>query len=339
MLENALLGKVFQGSPDAVRMLMEIPTARESVIVSMAESAANRRLPGGYDLSEELARAVALAYRAKKSSPEIYKEGVPVSPFGMQESLFADEQGSTLERNRAVLLLADALNSKRPSDLRGILSVYNKEAQAAAAGQMDVWTGKVPTPEEIIQLVNEHFDKLTPDEKRELVDRSRAESQRTAREAVGAGADGAPQGMDAAERGEGDATQRAEIEALEAQGRTVDNEEAKSLIESLVRGAEKAEEIPLTIQNWDAQFGGDGKVTTPIEDVTMGENQFTKLMREGRNTKFGMVKPTLERPDIVIADTSKAKEGQNTSRPSSHVYVKTFVDETGERIYHFTQSP
>ena len=57
--------------------------------------------------------------------------------------------------------------------------------------------------------------------------------------------------------------------------------------------AEIAPEIDLTIQNWDALFGEDGIVSTPIGNVKMGENQFTKLMRQGRNGKLGMIKPTL----------------------------------------------
>ena len=46
--------------------------------------------------------------------------------------------------------------------------------------------------------------------------------------------------------------------------------------------------------------------------------------------------PTLKRPDIVISERSTANSGSETSRPSSHIYVKTFVNESGDRIYHFT---
>ena len=49
--------------------------------------------------------------------------------------------------------------------------------------------------------------------------------------------------------------------------------------------ANVAPEVELTIENWDALFGEDGRVVTPIGEVKMGENQFTKLMRQGREGK------------------------------------------------------
>lgn len=55
--------------------------------------------------------------------------------------------------------------------------------------------------------------------------------------------------------------------------------EAVDFIAQMELGADIAQEIPLTIENWDKEFGEDGIVSTPIGDVKMGENQFTKLMR------------------------------------------------------------
>ncbi len=51
--------------------------------------------------------------------------------------------------------------------------------------------------------------------------------------------------------------------------------------------AEVAPEMELTIENWNAEFGKDGIVQTPIGEVKMGENQFAKMMRQGRNTLLG----------------------------------------------------
>ena len=112
--------------------------------------------------------------------------------------------------------------------------------------------------------------------------------------------------------------------------------EAAEIIADMEEHAEVAPEIELTIENWDALFGEDGRVNTPLGEVKMGENQFTKLMRQGRNGKLGMIKPTLENPDIIIEDESKAKDGDTTERSSSYVYVKTFVKPDGSRYYYFT---
>lgn len=112
--------------------------------------------------------------------------------------------------------------------------------------------------------------------------------------------------------------------------------EAAEIIADMEEHAEVAPEIELTIENWDALFGEYGRVNTPLGEVKMGENQFTKLMRQGRNGKLGMVKPTLENPDIIIEDESQARDGDNTERPSSYVFVKTFLKGDGSRYYYFT---
>ncbi len=113
-------------------------------------------------------------------------------------------------------------------------------------------------------------------------------------------------------------------------------EQADALISQMEANAEVAPEIELTIENWDAQFGENGTVSTPIGDVKMGENQFTKLMRQGRDGKLGMIKPTLQSPDFVIEDESIAKEGDTTERASSYIFVKTFQKPDGSRYYYFT---
>ena len=112
--------------------------------------------------------------------------------------------------------------------------------------------------------------------------------------------------------------------------------EAVDFIAQMELGADIAQEIPLTIENWDKEFGEDGIVSTPIGDVKMGENQFTKLMRVGRNGKLGMIKPTLEYPDAIVEENSKAKEGMHTERPSSFIFIKSFRKSDGTRYYYFT---
>lgn len=119
-------------------------------------------------------------------------------------------------------------------------------------------------------------------------------------------------------------------------GRSLTEREAADLISELEESAEVAPLLDLTIENWDAEFGEDGIVNTPIGEVKMGENQFTKLMRQGRNGKLGMVKPTLENPDIIIEDISEAKDPDTTERKSSYVFVKAFVKPDGSRYYYFT---
>lgn len=119
-------------------------------------------------------------------------------------------------------------------------------------------------------------------------------------------------------------------------GQSLSKDEADSLVSEMENRAEPARELELTPENWTAEFGEDGKVATPLGEVKMGENQYLKLARLGRRGKLGMIKPTLENPDLIIEDASRAKEGDTTERGSSYVFVKSFTGKDGERMYHFT---
>lgn len=190
LIENTLIGKVFQTSPDAVRQIISTPTLRQSVVMGLNEIANNRTLAkSGYDLSKELAAAVDLVSRAKSDSPEIYKEGMPVSPYGRQKGLFDDEYGDSRVTDGVTLLLADLLNSGKPSDLRKYLSTYNNEAASPAAGQIDMFSGDVTSKEEILKNVNEYFRNATPKEQQALIDAAVAERKRRAEAAEPAGGD------------------------------------------------------------------------------------------------------------------------------------------------------
>ena len=181
LIENALIGKVFQSSPDAVRQIIGNPTLRQSIIMGLNEIANNRTLAkSGYDLSQELGAAVDLVARAKTLHPDIYKEGVPVSPFGREQGLFDDEYGDSRVTDGIVLLLADLLNSGKPSELRKVLASYNNEAAAFAAGQIDMFSGEVTSKEELLNNVLNHFRNATPKEQQAIVDAAVAERKRRA---------------------------------------------------------------------------------------------------------------------------------------------------------------
>lgn len=186
LIENTLIGKVFQTSPDAVRHIISTPTLRQSVIMGLNEIAHNRTLAkSGYDLSKELGAAVDLVARAKSAHPDIFKDGMPVSPFGREQGLFDDEYGDSRVTDGTVLMLADILNSGKPSDLRKVLSTYNSAAVAPAGGQLDMFTGDVRSKEQLLNDVNELFRNATPREQQALVDAAIAERKRIAETEAG----------------------------------------------------------------------------------------------------------------------------------------------------------
>ncbi len=122
----------------------------------------------------------------------------------------------------------------------------------------------------------------------------------------------------------------------DAVGRSLSESETETVISEMKSGAQPAPEMELNPENWLSQFGEDGVVATPIGEVRMGENQYFKLAQRGRDGKLGMVKPTLESPDVIVEDAGKAKENDAEERPSSYVFVKTFTKADGSRYYHFT---
>lgn len=115
-------------------------------------------------------------------------------------------------------------------------------------------------------------------------------------------------------------------------GRSLNKEEADDLIAEMENRAEPAPELELTPENWTAEFGEDGMVDTPIGKVKMGENQYQKLVRNKRENYFGMIKPTLESPDMVV---EKVAPADNAERDTKLIFVKTFTKPDGSRVVHF----
>ncbi|WP_418496080.1 LPD38 domain-containing protein [Coprobacter sp.] len=112
--------------------------------------------------------------------------------------------------------------------------------------------------------------------------------------------------------------------------------QASQIISDMEQNAVPAPELALTPENWISQFGEDGIIDTPIGKVKMGENQYFKLAQKGRSGKLGMIKPTLEDPDVIIEDDSKSQNVHAEERPSSYIFVKTFTGKDGSRLYYFT---
>lgn len=113
-------------------------------------------------------------------------------------------------------------------------------------------------------------------------------------------------------------------------GQSLSKEEADNLVAEMEEHAEPVRDLELTPDNWLAEFGEDGKVTTPLGEVKMCENQLAKLFMKGREAEFGLIKPTLSDPDVVIEETSHASTGEE-ERPSSYLFVKTF-ERDGKKI-------
>ena len=113
-----------------------------------------------------------------------------------------------------------------------------------------------------------------------------------------------------------------------------DEHDASELVTSMSANAEPIPNEELTPENWNKEFGDRGEVETPVGVVKMGENQLVKLFMKGRANEFGMIKPTLNNPDVIVEEYSTTKN-DDAERESSYLFVKTF-DRDGEKIKFFT---
>lgn len=113
-----------------------------------------------------------------------------------------------------------------------------------------------------------------------------------------------------------------------------DEHDASELVTSMSANAEPIPNEELTPENWNKEFGDRGEVETPVGVVKMGENQIAKLFMKGRANEFGMIKPTLNNPDVIVEEYSTTKN-DDAERESSYLFVKTF-DRDGEKIKFFT---
>ncbi|WP_337377694.1 LPD23 domain-containing protein [Prevotellamassilia timonensis] len=223
MVEGVLVGKVFQGSPDAVRQITEVKSMRKAVMAALPEVVACHRLGGGYDLSKELAAAVDLVYKARKAG---FKLGQHVSQHARQGNLFQLDDGATVAdyNNAAVMMLADVMNDGRVTQLKKVLSFYNTQAADSAQGIGDMFAGGVKSKGQIINEVNEllnngqEYDRRTP---------SVADGQ-------GVGGEGGEQGDVAGPSHQGGAGSERRLseafDGLAAQLKTAEGEERKRVL-------------------------------------------------------------------------------------------------------------
>ena len=158
MLENLLLGKAFEGNPEAIRQIRSMPSVRQQIVGALAEVANNSTL-GDYSLEDVISQAVALVHKARNDKNSSVKQGDSVSDYARQLSLFPNiTGGATIAdlQNAMVLLMGDILNGRGQLTFKNVLIKYNY-----SASQIIGYTGSLFTdasPEglltDAIQLIN-----------------------------------------------------------------------------------------------------------------------------------------------------------------------------------------
>ncbi len=91
-------------------------------------------------------------------------------------------------------------------------------------------------------------------------------------------------------------------------------ENLEKIIEWLKTQKAPFEDKKLNRENWKSEFGQNREVNTPIGVVKMGKDQFYRLIKKHRQKYFGLIKPTLENPLLILA-----------SPENSLSFIKTFA--------------
>ena len=109
-------------------------------------------------------------------------------------------------------------------------------------------------------------------------------------------------------------------------------DDAISLRQQMEDNAEQERVLEHTEENWLKEFGKDGRVSTPIGSIKLGENQYKKAGREDRIKRFGLLKPTLERPDVIL---EKSAPKERAERQTKYLFIKSFKKADGNKILNY----
>ena len=107
-------------------------------------------------------------------------------------------------------------------------------------------------------------------------------------------------------------------------------EEVSSLLEKaskdsyILNGGE-----PFSRENWDKTFK-DFSADTTIGKVFLGQHQYEKLINKGRTLDWSLIKPTLENPSVILAETD-----ENGNENGCYEFIKSFK-ENGETKWFYS---
>ncbi len=109
--------------------------------------------------------------------------------------------------------------------------------------------------------------------------------------------------------------------------------EPEDVIKQLEKNAEPFRMLEFTKENWEKEFP-QNKVLTPLGEFRLGEAMYDKLTKRTttrdkslpRSSDFGLVKPTIEKPEYIIVH--KDNNGEYGT-----IFIKSFKDDSGEIIY------
>ena len=214
ILENLLLGKAFEGNPNAIRQLMDMPSVRRQVVVALAEIANNSRL-GQFSLEDLLSQSIDLVYKARNAKNKV-KQGESVLAYAKQLSLFPGITGSATVadiNNTAMVMIADILNDHGTNTLKYVLTMYNYSAGEAIGMAGSLFIDE--SPEGILQSTVEHINKLSNNELKQEINAAVEQRKAAAQREAGSGQEAADAGAGSNAAAKGPAARQGDLAQAE----------------------------------------------------------------------------------------------------------------------------
>jgi len=298
-LESLLIGSIIKEDQIKILNTEGMKNIRSKIVKSIIPLAENYKLRKENQIIDDVNQAILYLYQAKAAKLTL---GELIRQNDMFESKLFDED--------AVFVALKLQQSEK--DFRNFVEQVNARLSTDTA---NMFTGELETKQDIYG----EFDQQLSDSERAVIEGAR-ENNRLSQE------------FTLPSDGSGPITRRSEPDGVLKEP---ESEDAESIISLMEQYAVEAPVIEFSLKNWIEQFGLEGKISTPIGEVKIGDNQYVKIKNKGRESQWGMILPTLTNPDIVIEEESSAIEGQKTERGSSYIFVKTFIKD-GQKIKYFT---
>lgn len=105
--------------------------------------------------------------------------------------------------------------------------------------------------------------------------------------------------------------------------------DAKNILSDIEKNqTENVERESLTKESWHREFEGYA-ANTVIGEVKLGEHQYQKLLAKGREDTWAYIKPTLERPSLLISEVNEEVE-----ETGCYNFIKAFNEDGNTRWYY-----
>jgi len=84
-------------------------------------------------------------------------------------------------------------------------------------------------------------------------------------------------------------------------------------------------QIEFSTYNWEKEFRSGKPIITPIGEVVLGEHQYKKIVDGNRTKYIGLIRPTLERPMVILLQKDGAKKFYKIFDKNGKLYFSDIV--------------